>query len=103
MIVDFTGRAGTSMLLKNNAKAPFPSGVGNTLSSIMQFQVVTATSTDTTTPPGQLQLPAIQPLPAPVGTREIMLNEVIDPITGVPQASASSTVFGKVSTLEPWR
>lgn len=89
IVVDFAGiPAGTKVFLKNNAKAPFPGGMGGDVPNIMQFLVnLPLAGADTTTPAANLVLPAIAPLTGAVRTREIMLNEVADPITGVPIAA----------------
>src|SRR5215207_2984729 len=47
-----------------------------TTGQVMQFRVVAATSVDTSTPPSELVLPGIEPLPAVTNTREVSLNEV---------------------------
>jgi len=69
VIVDFSNvPVGTSFLLLNlGPDEPFggfptPSSDPNTTGQVMEFRVVAATSTDTTTPPQFLQLPAITPL-----------------------------------------
>jgi FtsP/CotA-like multicopper oxidase with cupredoxin domain len=48
----------------------------DTTGQVMQFRVVAATSVDTSTPPNELVLPGIAPLPAATNTREVSLNEV---------------------------
>ena len=86
-IVDFTGlAAGTTLLLKNNAKAPYPGGAGG-MGQIMQFRVIPIGPVDTTTPAPALVLPPIAPTPTPtvgVTPREIVLSEIMDPVTGLP-------------------
>ena len=85
-IVDFTGlAAGTTLLLKNNAKAPYPGGAGG-MGQLMQFKVIPIGAADITTPAPALVLPPIAPTPTPtVGTpREIVLSEIMDPLTGLP-------------------
>ncbi len=89
-IVDFTGLAvGTTLLMKNNAKAPYPGGRGG-LGQIMQFTVKALVGTDDTTPANSLTLPpsleSISP-PAKSTTtwREIVLQEVMDPVSGAPK------------------
>lgn len=88
LIVDFAGLApGTLVTLKNNAKAPFPGGAGGAIPAIMQFRVnLPLTGTDRTTPAAQLALAQTAPTPlgTPVRSREIMLKENLDPVTGVP-------------------
>jgi FtsP/CotA-like multicopper oxidase with cupredoxin domain len=86
VIFDFTGMPmGTTLTLKNNAKAPFPSGRGGQVTNLMQFRVTKALQgTDTTTPAAQLVLPPVTPLtPGPV-TRDLVLKENVDPATGEP-------------------
>jgi spore coat protein A len=87
-IVDFTGmKPGTTLTLKNNAKAPYPGGRGGEIPELMQFKVVPLVGTDTTSLPAALTLPSIDPpLTAPAATlwREIVLQEIMDPITGQP-------------------
>ena len=112
IIVDFAGLpTGTTILLKNNAKAPFPGGMGGDIPALMQFRVnQPLAGTDTTTPAANLLLPAITPLPAAVVTRQIVLNEVIDPITGVPIAARidnkgftdAATETPRVGDTEVW-
>jgi spore coat protein A len=88
VIVDFSGvSVGTSLLLTNSARTPFPGG-GNVQSSttgrIMMFNVVTTPTA--TTPPSITYVPTaadnlrahnIEPLPAATVTRQLTLNEVI--------------------------
>ena len=87
-IFDFTGiKNGTIMTLKNNAKAPYPGGRGGEIPEIMQFRVVTPlTGTDATTLPASLTLPPIAPALTPplTGWREIVLSEIMDPVTKGP-------------------
>jgi spore coat protein A len=87
VIIDFGGIAdGTALYLINEGPdEPFGGGEPgvdfdpadpNTTGQVMKFVVRTASSTDTTTPPDQLQLPA---LPAPrqvTRTRRLSLNEL---------------------------
>lgn len=89
IIADFTGLAvGTNLILKNNAKAPYPRGAA-TLDQIMQFRVKALTGIDNTTPANLLTLPATPPAPvppikSPTTWKEIVLQEVMDPVTGLP-------------------
>ncbi len=104
IIVDFAGiPAGTKVFLKNNAKAPYPGGMGGDVPNIMQFLVnLPLAGADTTTPAANLVLPAIRPLTGAVRTREIMLNEVADPITGVPIAAMiDNTPYMDAATETP--
>jgi FtsP/CotA-like multicopper oxidase with cupredoxin domain len=47
-----------------------------TTGQVMQFRVIPAIGPDTSTPPNELVLPGIAPLPAATNTREVSLNEV---------------------------
>ncbi len=56
IIVDFSGFAGQTLTLVNDAKAPFPGGSPpdpHTTGQILQFRVSTAPATDTTCDPAQ--------------------------------------------------
>jgi spore coat protein A, manganese oxidase len=86
VIVDFTNVAvGTQVVLQNLAPdEPFGGGVPGidfepanpaTTGQVMLFRVVPATSADTSTPPSQLVLPALAPLPAATRSRQVSLNE----------------------------
>ena len=86
VIVDFTNvGVGTEIILQNLAPdEPFGGGEPpgdfdqadpDTTGQVLQFRVVPATSVDTSTPPSQLVLPAIAPLPAATNTRQVSLNE----------------------------
>ena len=88
VIVDFANvQVGTAFRLLNLAPdEPFggfppddPDDIAadpDTTGQVMQFRVVAATSVDTSTPPTELLLPRIAPLPAATNTREVSLNEV---------------------------
>jgi spore coat protein A, manganese oxidase len=90
IIVDFTGKAGKTFTLKNNAKAPYPGGQGGSMPDIMQFRVVTPLAGPDTSVnpaiPGALALPAVPPLVATTTApmREIVMKEDVDPVTGLP-------------------
>jgi spore coat protein A, manganese oxidase len=86
VIVDFTNVAvGTEIILQNLAPdEPFGGGTPgqdfdpadpDTTGQVMQLRVLPATGVDTSTPPSQLALPAIAPLPATTNTRKVSLNE----------------------------
>jgi FtsP/CotA-like multicopper oxidase with cupredoxin domain len=86
VIVDFTNvSVGTEIILMNlGPDEPFGGGVPSvdfepadpgTTGQVMQFRVVPAISPDTSTPPNQLVLPAIPPLPAVTRFRQVSLNE----------------------------
>jgi FtsP/CotA-like multicopper oxidase with cupredoxin domain len=107
VVIDFTGFAGQTLLLRNVAKAPYPGGAapqGSTTGRIMQLRVGATPVADATydpasgialrpTPILRLTNPATGTLQAGVTvskTRELTLNEVallpqtaIDPVTGV--------------------
>jgi FtsP/CotA-like multicopper oxidase with cupredoxin domain len=87
VIVDFTNAAvGTEIVLQNlGPDEPFGSGEPpgdfdaadpDTTGQVMQFRVVPATGPDMSTPPNELSLPGIDPLPAVTTTRQVSLNEV---------------------------
>ena len=85
VIVDFTQVPEGSYVLGNvGPDEPFGGGEpgvdfepadADTTGKVLQFRVVAATSRDDTTPPAQLVLPAIAPLPAEVRTRPLALIE----------------------------
>ena len=86
LIVDFTGATGGSVQLLNvGPDAPFggfPIDEADladpaTTGQIMRFELVAATSADSSTPPQFLRLPAIVPLPAAVRRRRLSLVELI--------------------------
>lgn len=87
-IVDFSGVPdGSFLVLRNNAKAPFPGGQGGQVAALMHFKVVKPLSgTDASTPPASLTLPTIPAQPATPSKpwREIVLSEVMDPVTDSP-------------------
>jgi len=85
VIVDFTNVPVGNYVLGNlGPDEPFGGGIpgvdfdpadpGST-GQVMQFQVVPAVAPDTTTPPANLVLPAIAPLPAATMTRRLALIE----------------------------
>jgi FtsP/CotA-like multicopper oxidase with cupredoxin domain len=83
VIVDFANvPVGTEIFLVNDGPdAPFgeisPEGLSDWSSTgqVMKFVVKAATSSDTTTPPHQLTLPALPVLPSTDVTRQVSLNE----------------------------
>jgi FtsP/CotA-like multicopper oxidase with cupredoxin domain len=86
VIVDFTTvSVGTKIILLNlGPDEPFGGGAPGddftpadegTTGQVMQFRVVPATSPDTSTPPSQLVLPTIPPLPGATRVRRVSLNE----------------------------
>jgi spore coat protein A len=93
VIIDFAGfAAGTTMILQNLAKAPYPGGrppQGTTAGRVMQFRVIAATGgADTTFNPalgGSLRTPMVRLVNPTTGTlavtadktRQLTLNEVL--------------------------
>jgi len=86
VIVDFTNvSVGTEITLLNlGPDEPFGGGEPGvdfepadpaTTGQVMQLRVVERVGTDTSTPPSQLGLPAIPPLPPETVTRQVSLNE----------------------------
>jgi FtsP/CotA-like multicopper oxidase with cupredoxin domain len=86
VIVDFTDVAvGSEIILENIAPdEPFGGGVPGidfepadpqTTGQVMRFHIGAATSVDTSTPPSQLELPAVGPLGSATNTRQVSLNE----------------------------
>ncbi len=88
MIVDFSGLApGTVLTLKNDANSPYPDGDPANITDIMQFRVnLPLKKKDKTTPPAELKLPPLPLLTPTPGApqREIILKEVMDPVTDTP-------------------
>jgi spore coat protein A len=87
LVVDFAGgpKNVTQWLLKNEAKAPDPSGGGGDVPTLMQFNVsIPLSGADATTPGASLALPSLERLAGPSFTREQPLFEVLDPVTGEP-------------------
>lgn len=83
VVVDFSNvAAGTQILLRNLARAPFPAGGGanvRTVGQIMQFRVVPRRSPDVSVIPTTLN-PALKKFPsltAPTVTRTLTLTEVM--------------------------
>jgi FtsP/CotA-like multicopper oxidase with cupredoxin domain len=86
VIVDFTRiRVGTEIYLINEGPdEPFGGGATDrdfspadpsTTGQVMKFVVVPLASSDTSTPPNRLALPAFTPLGAATNTRKVSLNE----------------------------
>ncbi len=116
VIVDFSSVAGTDFILNNTdkAKTPFPDGDApdpKTTGQIMQFRVGTnVTKADKTFNPTKLPTPSLRPnnpivrltKVAPVTTRTMTLNEVIDPTTLSPlKVLINSTEFSEDVTEKP--
>ena len=104
VIVDFTSLpVGAELYLLNEGPdAPFGGGepVGDydiadvdSTRQVMKFTVVAATGpADTSTPPGDLVLPAIVPLPATTRVRRLSLNEVMGEVWDGPAEALLGTV-----------
>lgn len=79
IVVDFSRQsAGTKIVLRNTAKAPFPAGAAadpNTVGQIMQFTVVASTRVTPPTLPATLN--TITALPTNVAVRTLTLNEAM--------------------------
>jgi FtsP/CotA-like multicopper oxidase with cupredoxin domain len=87
VIVDFTDlEVGARVILRNlGPDDPFGGGDPpddfdiadpDTTGQVMQFRVVPRVGPDTSTPPGDLRLPRIEPIPAATTTRQLSLNEL---------------------------
>src|SRR4029453_17051558 len=87
VILDFSNvGVGTEIILRNlGPDEPFGGGEPpgdfdqadpNTTGQVMQFRIIAATGSDTSTPPDELVLPGIEPLPAATTTPQLPLNEL---------------------------
>ncbi len=89
VIVDFAGDFDQEIPLSNTANAPYPDGEDVKIPRIMMFRVNKPLSgKDTTTPPHKLVLPGFQgilPPPAGTPTRDWVLKESFDDLTGEPK------------------
>jgi len=107
VIIDFTGYAGTNLIIRNSGRTPYPRGAppqGSTLGRIMQFRVAAGAVTDTSYNPAsgiplrsgtQQLVRLVNPTTGTLAvtarkTRQLTLNEVmgmpvtaIDPVTGL--------------------
>ena len=103
VIVDFTALpVGTELYLVNEGPdEPFGGGEpgvafdladADTTRHVMKFTVIPAAGLDTSTPPAQLTLPAVRPLPATTRVRRLSLNEVMNHHLGGPAAALLGTV-----------
>lgn len=85
VIIDFAGRRNSSIIVTNNARAPFPMGGRAGLSQMLKIRVNRALrGADATTAAASLTLPALAALPEPSLTRVQHLSETLDPLTGAP-------------------
>jgi FtsP/CotA-like multicopper oxidase with cupredoxin domain len=110
VVIDFSAYApGTEFLLKNNAKAPYPSGDPadpQTVGQIMLFRVVPPTGPDTSVLPAQLS--TVTRLSNPTVTRVMTLNEKMGDggpvamfLNGMP-FDAPATESPVLGTTEMW-
>ncbi|HEV7518368.1 MAG TPA: multicopper oxidase domain-containing protein, partial [Thermoanaerobaculia bacterium] len=84
LVIDFTGKAGKSFTLKNDAPSPFPGGGGADLPQIMQFRVSKPLASQDHALPAQLvPVPLLEAEDA-ARTRQLVLAEFDDPTTGDP-------------------
>jgi len=116
VVIDFAPYNGLQVFVTNGAGAPFPngakpSGVWAGLRQLMRFDVVKPTNTTFPIQPLPVALaPAIAPLVANAPAREMVLNEVLDPLTGAPLRvqidgkpfEAPVTETPKRGTTEAW-
>jgi FtsP/CotA-like multicopper oxidase with cupredoxin domain len=111
VIIDFSAYApGTEFILKNTAKAPFPSGVSpdpQTVGQIMLFRVVPLTGPDLSVIPQTLT--AVTRLGDPTVTRVMTLNEEMGEegpvgafLNGMPFHDAAATERPVLGTTEMW-
>jgi len=89
VLINFSGLTG-NILLKNDANAPYPSGSEGFFDEIMQFRIGTSPRNDIAevdkTPVENITLPSIPSIVAPnTPWREIVIEEIEDPVTGDPQ------------------
>jgi len=118
VIIDFTNiPVGTNVVLQNIGPdnifqgglpgIDFPSANPNTTGQVMQFRVVPRIGQDMSTPPDQLVLPTITPLPNENNMRMLSFNEecssvITDTTTGLPlcprAAMVGTTMFSIDST-----
>lgn len=78
VIIDFAGRAGQTIVLKNRARAPFPKGETvdpRTVGQIMAFVVGTTITTPDNPIPATLRPLPIAPLVATASSRQLLLFE----------------------------
>jgi len=107
VVVDFTGQAGKTFILSNDAPSPFPGGGGADLPQIMQFRVtLPLTQQDQPLPQDLVPVPLLQTQGAS-RTRQLLLNEDDDPTTGDPIEGMLGTIddgplhWSSVVTEEP--
>jgi FtsP/CotA-like multicopper oxidase with cupredoxin domain len=111
VVIDFSAYApGTEFILKNTAKAPFPSGEApnpQTVGQIMLLRVVEPTGTDASVLPAQLT--TVTRLSNPTKTRVMTLNELMaegGPIgallNGMTFHDAPATEYPELGSTEMW-
>ena len=116
VIVDFTGvPVGSTVMMTNDAKEPYPDGDAPTVTDLMKINVntpVPANDPDTSVRPATLQLPAVPRLVATphVPQRDIVLKETMDesdnPIEVLLNGfhfAHRTTDYIKAGTTETWR
>jgi spore coat protein A len=92
IVIDFTGKAGKSFTLANDAPSPFPGGGGPDLPQIMQFRVTRPLSqADHALPTSLAPVPLLDPNHC-AQTRQLLLSEDDDPTTGDPIEGMLGTV-----------
>ncbi len=112
VVLDFTGMAGATINMTNNAVAPFPAGPpGSEIPNIMQFRVVSPLAApDTSTLPAALAPLYKIPAASAQNTRDMVLQEVLGPggplelrINNKKFSANPITDFPGVGTTEIWR
>ena len=116
VLIDFSAhRAGTKVVMTNDAPTPFPDGPrsiqrgGLPLKQIMQFTVGSATGFEGPIPSILRETPIV-PLTEPVRTRNLSLVEIMDEETGVPlmallnnlEFTTAQIEMPVVDTVEQW-
>ncbi len=92
IVVDFSGQAGRTFTLKNDAPAPFPGGGAPDIPFLMQFRVSLPLShADQPLPSSLAPVPLLSTASAD-RTRQLLLFEADDPTTGDPIVGELGTV-----------
>jgi spore coat protein A len=110
VIVDFTNVAPGSEIILQNVGPDEPFGGGKpgvdfdpadpgTTGQVMRFHIVEAKSSDPSTPPDKLVLPAITPLADATNTRQVSLNEQESATVNVPTDANGNFVLDKDGNL----
>jgi len=84
IVVDFSKVAGKTLIMTNNAPAPFPGGGDVALPELMQFRVSSTPVADDSSLPKVLRPLARIPENLASNTRDVTLEETLDPVTGNP-------------------